>query len=101
MSRKSCAERATLRTTDRIRAHILLRWLALLLVRAAENQVGDTWPRIRIQLERIRIVEIDAPEGKIAQRTDITPAQKHILSSLGVPKPKKIREIRLENRVRA
>ena len=89
------------RVSDRIRAHVLLCWLALLLVRVAENQVGDTWPRIRTQLERIRIVEIDAPEGEIAQRTDITPAQKHILSSLGVPEPKKIREIRLKNRVRA
>ncbi len=49
------------RVSDRIRAHVLLCWLALLLVRVAENQVGDTWPRIRTQLERIRIVEIDAP----------------------------------------
>ena len=89
------------RVSDRIRAHVLLCWLALLLVRVAETQVGDTWPRIRTQLERIRIVEINTPEGEIAQRTDITPAQKRILSSLGVPEPKKIREIRLKNRVRA
>ena len=89
------------RVSDRIRAHVLLCWLALLLVRVAETQVGDTWPRIRTQLERIRIVEINTPEGEIAQRTDITPAQKRVLSSLGVPEPKKIREIRLKNRVRA
>jgi len=89
------------RVSDRIRAHVFLCWPAPLLVRVAEHQVGDTWPRIRTQLERTRIVEIDAPEGKIAQRTDITPAQKHILSSPGVPEPKKIRKIRLKNRVRA
>jgi hypothetical protein len=89
------------RVSDRIRAHVLLCWLALLLVRVAENRVGDTWPRIRPQLERIRIVEIDAPEGEIVQRTDITPAQKHILSRLKVPEPKKIREIILKSKVRA
>ena len=89
------------RVSDRIRAHVLLCWLALLLVRVAENQVGDTWPRIRTQLERIRIVEINTPEGNVVQRTDITPAQKHILSRLKVPEPKKIREISLKTRVRA
>ncbi len=89
------------RASDRIRAHVLLCWLALLLVRVAENKVGDTWPTMRDQLARIRVVEIDTPEGKIVQRTDITPAQKHILSRLGVPEPKKIREISLKNRVRA
>lgn len=31
------------------------------------------YDRIRTQLERICIVEIDAPEGKIAQRTNIAP----------------------------
>jgi len=56
------------RASDRIRAHVLLCWLALLLVRVAENQVGDTWPKIRTQLERIRIVEINTPGGKIVQR---------------------------------
>jgi len=89
------------RVSDRIRAHVLLCWLALLLVRVAENQVGDTWPRIRTQLERIRIVEINTPEGNVVQRTDITPAQKHILSRLKVPEPKKIREIILKSKVRA
>jgi len=72
-----------------------------LLVRVAENRVGDTWPRIRTQLERIRIVEIDAPEGEIVQRTDITPAQKHILLRLKVPEPKKTREISLNSKARA
>ena len=89
------------RVSDRIRAHVLLCWLALLLVRVAENQVGDTWPRIRTHLERIRIVDINTPEGKVVQRTDITPAQKHILPRLKVPEPKKTREISLRSKARA
>ncbi len=62
--------------------NMALDGIELLLVRVAENKVGDTWPRMRNQSERIRIVEIDAPEGKIVQRTDITPAQKRIFSCL-------------------
>jgi len=54
-----------------------------------------------VKLERIRIVEINTPEGNVVQRTDITPAQKHILSRLKVPEPKKIREIILKSKVRA
>jgi transposase len=78
------------RASDRIWARVLLCWLALSLVRVAENQVGDAWPKIRTQLE-----------GKIVQRTDITPAQKHILPRLKVPEPKKTREISLRSKARA
>jgi transposase len=33
------------RLEDRIRAHVLLCWLALLLVRVAETSTGHTWPK--------------------------------------------------------
>ncbi len=35
------------RLEDRIRAHVLLCWLALLLVRIAEYETGDTWSKIK------------------------------------------------------
>jgi len=56
---------------------------------------------MRAQLDLIRIVEIDTPEGKIAQRTDITPAQKQIFSYLRLAQQKKTHEIRFKNRGRA
>jgi len=31
------------RLEDRIRAHVLLWWLAMLLIRLAENETGQTW----------------------------------------------------------
>lgn len=34
------------RLSDRIRAHVLLCWLALLLIRVAENETGQTWRQI-------------------------------------------------------
>jgi hypothetical protein len=40
------------RLDDRIRAHVLLCWLALLLVRVAENETGQTWGKLRAELGR-------------------------------------------------
>src|SRR5215510_10897306 len=37
------------RKEDRIRAHVLLCWLALLLTRTIETACGDTWPTLRHQ----------------------------------------------------
>jgi transposase len=36
------------RKEDRIRAHIVLCWLALLLIRVAENRTQDTWRNLRL-----------------------------------------------------
>jgi len=41
------------RREDRIRAHIILCWLALLLIRVAENETGRPWNRIRAELQRL------------------------------------------------
>jgi transposase len=38
------------RKEDRIRAHVLLCWLALLLIRIAENQAQDTWRNLGDEL---------------------------------------------------
>ena len=43
------------RLEERIRAHVILCWLTLLLIRVAENQAGQTWPAMRRELQRIAI----------------------------------------------
>jgi len=35
---------------DRIRSHVMLCWLALLLVRIAELETSMTWPKVRAEL---------------------------------------------------
>jgi hypothetical protein len=69
---------------DRIRGHIQLCWLALLLIRVAENSTGDTWRNIRHELDRMHLV---IPAGTVAQRTALTPGQKTILDALNLPEP--------------
>ena len=48
---------------DRIRAHVQLCWLALLLIRVAENATGDTWRNLRHELDRMHLVTLATADG--------------------------------------
>ena len=75
------------RKEDRIRAHVLLCWLALLLIRIAENQAGDTWRNLRDELQRMHLGTFTGPAGTSRQRTELTAPQRDILRALGVAPP--------------
>ncbi len=72
---------------DRIRAHVQLQWLALLLLRVAETAVGDTWRNIRNELERLHLVTLATNEGQVAQRSELTTSHRTILRALELPDP--------------
>jgi IS4 transposase len=81
------------RLEDRIRAHVLLCWLALLLIRTAENTTGHTWAHLREQLQQLHLGMFEGPAGRFRQRTELTPAQRDILAALRIDPPKKIIEL--------
>jgi Transposase DDE domain len=81
------------RKEERIRAHVILCWLALLLARIAENATGSTWPELRRQLGRIAVGTFTGPAGTFRQRTQITPAQAAILEQLGIDPPPRIYQL--------
>ena len=72
---------------DRIRAHIQLCWLALLLIRAVENAVGDTWRNVRHELDRMHLVTLTTAHGTLAQRSVLTTGQRATLTALDLPEP--------------
>jgi hypothetical protein len=72
---------------QRIRAHVLLCFLALLLIRVAENATGQTWNRIRYELQRMHLGEFTGPAGHLQQRTATTPEQQAILTALKIKAP--------------
>jgi len=78
------------RKEQRIRSHVLLCWLALLLVRLAENAAGDTWRNLRFELEKCHLVRFSGPAGDVLQRTEITARQAAIFKALAVPEPPRI-----------
>jgi len=71
---------------DRIRAHVQLCWLALLLIRVVETAVGDTWRNTRHELDRMALVTLATDHGRVAQRSALTAGHKTILAALGVAK---------------
>ena len=75
------------RKDDRIRAHVLLCWLSLLLIRIAETQTAQTWRNLRDELQRLHLGTFAGPAGTSRQRTELTNHQQQILRQLGVDAP--------------
>lgn len=80
---------------DRIRSHIQLCWLALLLVRVTENATGDTWRNVRNELDRMHLVTLEATAGRIAKRSMTTTGQRKILAALELREPPQILDYEL------
>jgi hypothetical protein len=78
------------RREDRIRAHVILCWLALLLIRVAENTAGQPWNRIRTELQRQHAVTWTGPAGTFRQTTDPAKPLRDLYTALNTEPPKKI-----------
>jgi transposase len=72
---------------DRIRAHVQLCWLALLLIRVVENATGESWRCVRDELERMHLVTLQTAAGRVAKRSLTTPGQRRIFAALELPEP--------------
>jgi len=77
--------------SDRIRAHVLLCWLALLLVRVTELETGMTWPKARAEMERLHLGKFCHKDGHILQYTEPTQTQRIILKKLKISIPKRVK----------
>ncbi len=81
------------RLEDRIRAHVVLCWLALLLIRIAETTAGDSWHQMRQELQRMHVGYFTGPAGSYHHTTEATPAQRRILSTLHTQPPPRILQL--------
>jgi hypothetical protein len=78
------------RLEPRIRAHVLLCWLALLLIRVAERRTGMTWRQINRELGRLHAITLTGPAGTVVQTTEPTTTQSSILRARGLTPPPRI-----------
>ena len=62
------------RDEERIRAAVMLCWLALLMADIAENACHGTWPQIHRELDRIRLAAFTGCAGTFWQRAELTTA---------------------------
>jgi len=82
------------RLEHRIRAHVILCWLALLLIRVAETTSDHTWRNLRHELDRMHLGTFTGAAGTVRRRTATTPTQAGILRALDLAEPREISHIR-------
>ena len=75
------------RLDERIRAHVLICWLALLLVRIAERESARSWRKIRSALERIKLVTLQGAAGTVEQTTPPSGSASETLAGLAIQPP--------------
>jgi transposase len=78
------------RLEHRIRAHVLLCWLALLLTRVAERSCGQSWRRINRETSRLQQVTLTGEAGTIVQTTPLRPTQRAIYQALSIDPPPRV-----------
>ena len=78
---------------DRIRGHIQLCWLALLLIRIIETKTGRTWAAVREDLQDLQVGIFTGSAGTFTQTNQPTPATKAVLAALQITPPKKVLQI--------
>jgi len=81
------------RLEERIRAHVLLCWLALLLIRVAETKSGLTWGAMREALEEITLTRLSTKDGRSEIVSLLTDAQRNVLKKLGIKPPVAVRKL--------
>ena len=84
------------RLEDRIRAHVLLCWLALLVIRVVETRTtspdgtSTSWPRARESLQRLHVGLFTGPAGSFRQTTTPTDETRRLHTALDLPLPPRI-----------
>lgn len=81
------------RLGQRIHAHVLVCWLALLLIRVVEVRTELPWPRVRAELDRIHRGVFESEAGTVIQRTELTPAQQSIFQKVRVSPPARVEAV--------
>lgn len=72
---------------DRIRSHVQLCWLALLMIRTIEIACKDTSRNISNELKRMHLVTYEIDGARVSKQTATRPGQRAILAALGIAEP--------------
>ncbi len=78
------------RLDDRIRSHILICWLAMVLVRYAENMADRSWYQIEKVLSDVTAGLIESDNVSLWYCSDISDEAKDIFKRLTIELPKKV-----------
>lgn len=79
---------------DRIKCHILLCFMALVLARIVEHKTQKSWSHVRNEMQRLHCGEFQIESKKFRQLTEVSLEQKQILKELNIQEPSTIVDIR-------
>jgi Transposase DDE domain len=75
------------RKDERTHAHVLICFLALVIIRVAETRTDQTWRTVRAELGQIRQGHFRGHDGEFTQTTELTAHQRELHTQLGIPEP--------------
>ena len=75
------------RLADRIKAHVLLCWLAMLMIRVAENEAEQTWRKMRKDLADLQVGIHRTSSGEVWQTNPLRAEVKQLLERLKIKLP--------------
>src|SRR5215210_8386159 len=75
------------RKDERIQAHVLICFLALVIIRVAQTRTNETWRTLRDELGPIRQGHFRSRDGEFTQTTELTARQRQLHAAIGVPEP--------------
>jgi hypothetical protein len=78
------------RLAHRIHAHVLLCWLALLLIRVAERATDQTWRRIATELSRVHEVTVALDTGTVTATSKLSDNATGLYRACDVTPPPRI-----------
>jgi len=78
------------RLDDRIRSHILICWLAMVLVRYAENMTDKSWYQIETALADLTTGLIESDKVNLWYCSDISDEAQDIFKKLNIALPKRV-----------
>ena len=78
---------------QRMVLHVLVRWLALLLIRVIENQTNDTWGNLKQTLHGLMAGQHRTQHGVLTQTSTLAKSVKGVLDALRIKPPKRFLDI--------
>ena len=81
------------RREDRIRAHVQLCWLALLLIRLIETHTDQTWHQVMKTMRPLSVAIQASPYGLVLQTNRVNSEQKSVLDALELKPPKRFLQL--------
>jgi len=83
------------RLTERIKSHVLLCWLAMLLIRIAENETDLTWRQMKRMLVTVQLGMHQTQVGEVWQTNPLSAEVTEIFKQLNVKTPPKYYALKL------